>query len=158
MAWLLLEHVENKLALHSILHKLLLADISVSLLIHRIPAGQTKVKQQTEAATALTDLMSETQTVTRSSSSSIPARRNRPTTISRISSTSMVPPPSVSKAVKIQLSLSSGVFSLVTLFALTFHRLSEQVALAVLTVSVVSNLPAKTRRNSALHSCLRQKL
>ena len=32
-------------------------------------------------------------------------------------------------AVKIQFSLSSGVLSFVTLFALTFHRLSEQLAL-----------------------------
>lgn len=30
---------------------------------------------------------------------------------------------------KIQFSLSSGVLSFVTLFALTFHRLSEQLAL-----------------------------
>ena len=81
--------------------------------------------------------MSETQTVTKSSSSSIPANlqtlklyafcvindkfwiRNlkSPTTISLISSTSMLPPPSVSNAVKIQLSLSSGVLSLFTLLA-----------------------------------------
>ena len=125
MAWLLLEHVKYKLALHRILDELLLADVSISLLVHGVPAGQPT---QPVVGEARTDLMSETQTVTRSSSSSIPASRNRPITMSRISSTSMVPPPSVSKAVKIQLSLSSGVLSFVTLFALTFYRLSEQVA------------------------------
>ena len=124
MAWLLLEHVKYKLALHGVLDKLLLADVSISLLIHGVPADQPT---QPVVGGARTDLMSETQTVTRSSSSSMPASRNRPITMSRISSTSMVPPPSVSKAVKIQLSLSSGVLSFVTLFALTFYRLSEQV-------------------------------
>ena len=97
MAWLLLEHVKNKLALHCVLDELLLADVSVSLLIHGVPAGQTI---KTEGGGAQGDLMSETQTVTRSSSSSIPARRNRPITMSRISSTSMVPPPSVSNLEK----------------------------------------------------------
>ena len=140
MAWLLLEHVKYKLALHGILDELLLADVSVSLLIHGVPVGQTI--SACGQFGARTDLMSETQTVTRSSSSSIPASRKRPITMSRISSTSMVPPPSVSKAVKIQLSLSSGVFSFVTLFALTFDRLSEQVALAVLTIWV-SNFTCK---------------
>ena len=36
---LLLEHVEDKLALHGILDKLILADVAVSLFIHSIPVN-----------------------------------------------------------------------------------------------------------------------
>ena len=38
---LLLEHVEDKLALHGILDKLILADVAVSLFIHSIPVNCT---------------------------------------------------------------------------------------------------------------------
>ena len=69
---LLLEHVEDKLALHGILDKLILADVAVSLFIHSIPVNLYNMKKLKYIINHI-NLMSETQTVTRSSSSSIPA-------------------------------------------------------------------------------------
>ena len=58
---------------------------------------------------SIADLTSITQEASISSCSSIPANLKSPSTMSVISSTSIDPPPSSSKAVKTQFSLSSGV-------------------------------------------------
>ena len=70
---LLLEHVEDKLAFHGILDKLILTDVAVSLFIDSIPVVWEMCKKSNKSIITNDNLMSETQTVTKSSSSSIPA-------------------------------------------------------------------------------------
>ena len=70
---LLLEHVKDKLALHCILDKLILTDVAVSLFINSIPVVWEMCKMSNKSIITNDNLMSETQTVTKSSSSSIPA-------------------------------------------------------------------------------------
>ena len=70
---LLLEHVEDELALHGVLDELILADVSVSFFINSIPRILAKMCIKSAESMNPSNLMSDTQTVTRSSSSSIPA-------------------------------------------------------------------------------------
>ena len=68
---LLLEHVEDELTLHGVLDKLVLADVSVSFFINSISI--IKFDQFSIKSMNSSNLISDTQTVTKSSSSSIPA-------------------------------------------------------------------------------------
>ena len=70
---LLLEHVEDELALHGVLDEFILADVSVSFFINSIPRILAKMCIKSALLMNPSNLMSDTQTVTKSSSSSIPA-------------------------------------------------------------------------------------